>query len=79
MGIADPKTLNSVTIPALFIPACFILYNDSALVYVPVYLVVLAIGQGIGSIIKFAIEKKAQNSMRGILLFTSRCRCLRSI
>jgi len=41
-----------VTIPLLFVPACFIFYNDSALFYVFAYLVILAIGQGIGSIIK---------------------------
>lgn len=44
-------------IPLLFVPACFLLYNDSALFYVITYLVLTAAGQGIGCLIRISMKK----------------------
>ncbi len=43
-----------IILPVLFIPALFTVYNYTAWVYVPAYLVILAIGQGVGSLIRSA-------------------------
>jgi hypothetical protein len=41
-----------IAVPALFVPALFTVYNYTAWVYVPAYLIILAIGLGIGCVLK---------------------------
>lgn len=41
-----------IAVPLVFVPTLFTVYNDTAWVYVPAYLVFLAIGQGIGCIFR---------------------------
>lgn len=41
-----------IAVPLVFVPTLFTVYNETAWVYVPAYLVILAIGQGIGGMIR---------------------------
>ncbi len=51
------KWLYPVSVAILFVPSVFIYYNESALIHAVWYLVVSAVGMGIGSLIRAAIIK----------------------
>ena len=51
------KYLYPIVIAILFIPTIFIHYNETAFIYIVWYFVISAIGLGIGTLIRFIIEK----------------------
>jgi hypothetical protein len=48
----------TVLIPLMYLPACFIVYNGSALGYFPIYVLFNVLGQGIGLLKRRRIPKK---------------------
>ena len=46
----------------LYLPTVWIYYNDSALIYLPVYAVIAALGMGIGAMIRFGMKREPSDS-----------------